>query len=257
VTSYVVEAMKCVINQPSYIPWRGYFDQIRKADIFVFYDDVQYDKHGWRNRNRVKTANGAIWLTIPVMKKGALENKIPIKDIAIDWTRDWSRKHWKTIEQAYGKAPFFDAYASMLKEAYEQRFVKLADFTIQLTILIAGILGISETKFIRSSSLTASGTKTDRLLGILRQLGATHYISGPAAKTYLDEAKLAGAGISTEYMVYDYPMYFQLYPPYNAQVSVLDLLFMMGPDSAKYIWQSTKHGGDDSGPANKLGDEDL
>lgn len=205
--------------------------------MFVFYDDVQYDKHGWRNRNRIKTSNGTIWLTIPVIKKGAVQNHTPINEILIDWTRDWSRKHWKTIEQAYGKAPFFDVYTSLLKEIYEERREKLADLTIQLTILIARALGISETKFVRSSSLSVSGTKTGRLLGILRQLGATHYITGPTAKNYLDEEKLADAGISTEYMVYDYPVYTQLYPPYDPQVSVLDLLFMKGPDSSKYIWQ--------------------
>jgi len=100
-------------------------------------------------------------------------------------------------------------------------------------------LGIAKTKFMRSSSLTATGTKTDRLLGLLKQLGATHYISGPAAKAYLDEEKLAEAGISTEYMVYDYPVYSQLYPPYDPQVSILDLLFTEGPETAKYIWKFT------------------
>lgn len=239
--------MKCVINQPNYIPWRGYFHQIQKADVFVFYDDVQYDKHGWRNRNRIKTPNGPIWLTIPVLKKGAVKYHTPINQMFIDWTRDWSRKHWKTIEQAYSKAPFFEVYASTLKEIYEQRYDKLADFTIQLTILVAGVLGISRTKFLRSSSLNAVGTKTNRLLEILERLGATHYISGPAAKSYLDERKLANEGISTEYMVYDYPVYSQLYPPYDPQVSVLDLLFMMGPDSAKYIWQGLKADGEAKG----------
>ena len=230
--------MNSVINQPNYIPWRGYFHQIQKADVFVFYDDVQYDKHGWRNRNRIKTSNGPIWLTIPVIKKGAVKNHTPINEIFIDWTRDWSRKHWKTIEQAYGKAPFFEIYLSTLKEIYGQRCDKLADFTVQLTILIARALGISETKFVRSSSFNAIGTKTGRLLDLLSQVGATHYITGPAAKSYLDEEKLGEAGISTEYMVYDYPVYSQLYPPYDPQVSVLDLLFMKGPDSPKYIWQA-------------------
>jgi hypothetical protein len=232
--------MNCVINQPNYIPWRGYFHQIQKADVFVFYDDVQYDKHGWRNRNRIKTPYGSVWLTIPVIKKGAVTNHIPINEIFIDWTRNWSSKHWKTIEQSYGKAPFFEVYASMLKEIYVQRYDKLADLTIQLTILIAGALGISGTEFVRSSSLNAGGTKTDRLLKILAQLGATHYITGPAAKNYLDEVKLAEAGISIEYMVYDYPEYSQLYPPYDPQVSILDLLFMRGPDSPKYIWEGAK-----------------
>ncbi len=205
-----------------------------------FYDDVQYDKHGWRNRNRIKTTSGPIWLTIPVIKKGAVKNHTPINEIFIDWTRNWSSKHWKTIEQSYGKAPFFEVYASALKEIYAQRYDRLADLTIQLTTLIAGFLDISGTKFVRSSSLNAVGTKTDRLLEILVGLGATHYISGPAAKSYLDEGKLAKAGIATEYMIYDYPKYSQLYPPYDPQVSVLDLLFMMGPNSPRYIWAGSR-----------------
>jgi hypothetical protein len=228
--------MKCVINQPNYIPWRGYFHQIRKADIFVFYDDVQYDKHGWRNRNRIKSANGPMWLTIPVMKKGVIKNHSPIHRIQIDWSRDWSRKHWTTIEQSYVKAPFFDLYASILKDLYDRHYELLADFTIELTVRIAAALGITGTRFIRSSTLSAVGTKTDRLLCILQSLGVSHYISGPAAMSYLDEGKLANAGISTEYMVYDYPQYSQLYPPYEPQVSVLDLLFMQGPDAPNYIW---------------------
>lgn len=227
--------MNCVINQPNYIPWRGYFHQIRKADVFVFYDDVQYDKHGWRNRNRVKATNGPVWLSIPVRNKGVIENQTPINEIAIDWTRDWSRKHWMTIRQSYGKAPCFNDYATQVEEFYKTRHKLLADFTIELTITLARTLGITRTKFVRSSSLKATGTKTDRLLQILQALGATHYISGPAAQNYLEEDRLADAGISLEYMVYDYPEYQQLYPPYDPHVSVLDLLFMTGTDAAQYI----------------------
>ena len=229
--------MNCVITQPNYIPWRGYFHQIKKADVFVFYDDVQYDRRGWRNRNRVKTSNGPIWLTIPVINKGVRTNHTPINQIQIDWSQNWARKHWSTIEQSYGKAPFFDLYASILKDVYDQHRELLADLTIELTIRLAGALGIRETTFIKSSSLHSAGTKTDRLLTILKALAATHYITGPAAKSYLDESKLASSGISLEYMVYDYPPYSQLYPPYESQVSILDLLFMMGPDSPKYIWR--------------------
>jgi hypothetical protein len=127
---------------------------------------------------------------------------------------------------------------------YGQRYEKLADLTIQSTILIAAALGISGTKFVRSSLMSASGKKTDRLLDLLTQLGATHYISGPAAKNYLDEPKLRKAGISIEYMTYDYPMYPQLYPPYDPQVSVLDLLFMKGPEAPNYIWHAKKSDSD-------------
>jgi len=228
--------MKCVINQPNYIPWRGFFHQIYKADVFVFYDDVQYDKHGWRNRNRIKTQHGPIWLTIPVLKKGSVTNHTPINQILIDRSSNWPRKHWNAIEQSYGKAPFFSEYASELKQLLEKPYEKLADMTIDLTIALAGALGISKTTFLRSSSLDAVGSKTDRLLRILQAVGATHYITGPAAKNYLDTERLTNAGISIEYMEYDYPTYSQLYPPYDSQVSILDLLFMEGPSAPNQIW---------------------
>jgi hypothetical protein len=228
--------MNCVILQPSYIPWRGYFHQISKADCFVFYDDVQYDKNGWRNRNRIKTGNGPVWLTIPVLHRGSVNERTPIMDIRIDWSKDWSRKHWLSIQQSYSKAPYFDQYANLLEGFYRQRPEFLADFTIDLTIAITRILGIEKTRFIRSSELGGSGVKTDRLVDLLGKLGATHYISGPSASDYLEEDKLANAGISLEFIAYDFPEYAQLYPPFDAQVSILDLLFMTGPQAGSFIW---------------------
>jgi hypothetical protein len=226
----------CVILQPSYIPWRGYFHQIKKADLFVFYDDAQYDKHSWRNRNRVKTPQGSQWLTIPVLTKGVVTHKIPINAIPIAWNRAWNAEHWGTLKQLYGKAPHFRRYAPMLEAFYERRPELLADFTIDLTIALARALGIDRTRFLRSSSLPVMGSKTDRLVQILQAVGATHYISGPTAREYLEEDKLRAAAVDLEYMVYDYPEYDQLYPPFDPYVSILDLLFMLGPQAPEFIW---------------------
>ena len=228
--------MKCVILQPSYIPWRGYFHQIYKADIFVFYDDVQYDKHGWRNRNRIKTPNGSHWLTIPVLTKGLLTNGTPINQVCIDWKDNWARKHWSTIKLNYGKAPYFLKYEPIIEKYYNNHPKSLSDFTIELTMALAKEIGIEKTRFVRSSSLHAKGKKTERLLSILQQLDVTHYISGPSAKDYLDEDMLRSAEISIEYMEYKYPEYRQLYPPFDPNVSILDLLFMAGPQASQYIW---------------------
>jgi len=228
--------LKSVILQPSYIPWRGYFHQIEKADVFVFYDDVQYDDRGWRNRNRIKTEQGVRWLTVPVRSRGAQVESIPIKDIRIAWEHPWTAKHWSTIRHAYAKAPFFTRYAPLVESFFARRDDRLADLTIHVSQALAAALGIRETRFLRSSELTASGTKTDRLLSLLRTIGSDHYISGPSAREYIDEAKVRAAGVTLEYMVYDYPEYEQLYPPYEPQVSVLDLLFMKGPDAPRYIW---------------------
>lgn len=227
--------MKCVILQPSYIPWRGYFHQIAKADVFVFYDDVQYDTRGWRNRNRIKTPQGVRWLTIPVHKRGAQTEDIPILQIKIAWERPWNEEHWRTLAAVYRRAPFFERYAELLEPFFQRQDEYLADFTIDLTIALAGTLGIRETRFLRSSGLGVSGAKTERLIQVLQKVGADHYISGPAARSYLDENLFAAAGIGLEYMVYDYSEYPQLYPPYEPQVSIIDLLVMTGPEALDYI----------------------
>ncbi len=228
--------MKAVILQPSYIPWRGYFHQVQKADVFVFYDCVQYDADGWRNRNQIKTANGPVWLTIPVHAKGNTSNGTVIKDVSMDSLKPWRTKHWRTLEQSYAKAPHFKRYADLLRGFYERTDVLLADFTCDLTVTIARELGISHTQFVRSSTLPAAGAKTDRLIHLLKHLGATHYISGPSARGYLEEDKLVAAGIALEYMHYDYPNYPQLHGAFLPQVSILDLLFNTGPDAPRYIW---------------------
>jgi hypothetical protein len=227
--------MKCVILQPSYIPWRGYFDQINRADVFVFYDDVQYDKHGWRNRNQIRTAQGRQWLTIPVHSGGVVEKSVPINQVKIDWSRQWNTAHWKTLTFAYGRAPFFRNYTALLESFYQRQDIFLADFTIDLTITLARELGIHHTRFIRSSGLEATGQKTGRLVQILTHLGATHYISGPSAQYYIENEKFASAGIALEYMDYNYPEYPQLHEPFDPNLSILDLLFMTGPDALRYI----------------------
>ena len=228
--------MKCVILQPSYIPWRGYFHQIARTDVFVFYDDVQYDKHGWRNRNRIKTPNGPQWLTIPVNSAGVLQNKTTIHEVRIDWRREWNRKHWASITQAYGKAPYFKQYGDDIAGYYQKTYEYLADLTIDLTVHLAGLLGISSTRFLRASSLEGiQGEKTSRLVQIIQRVGADHYISGPSARDYLDEPLMQANGIKLEYMEYNYPEYPQLYPPFDNQISILDLLFMAGSEALKYI----------------------
>jgi hypothetical protein len=236
--------VKLAIIQPSYIPWRGYFHQIQKADAFIFYDDVQYDKHGWRNRNRVKTSNGTIWLTIPVAASGNVLEHTQIKDIRCVWRRPWNRKHWLTLQQSYGRASYFERYTTLLESFYAREDELLADFTIDLTMALARELGIAGTRFLRSSELAGiEGSGTDRLLSLLRAVGADHYISGPSARAYIDEDKVRLAGITLEYMEYAYPEYAQLHAPYDPFVSVLDLLFAAGPGAGELIWGRAGNGG--------------
>jgi len=231
-----------VILQPSYIPWRGYFDQIRRADLFIFYDDVQYDKHGWRNRNQIKTHQGKQWLTIPVHTKGVTNGTL-IRDVRIDWSKPWAKNHLKSLSFAYSKAPFFQEYIPLLESFYGRRDEFLADFTIETSILLARELGFTSTRFMRSSEMPdIQGQKTDRVIHILKRVGATHYICGPSASSYMEAEKFEAAGITFDYMEYRYPEYLQLYPPYDPYVSILDLMFMMGKESCSYIEQA---GGND------------
>jgi hypothetical protein len=228
--------MKVVILQPSYIPWRGYFHQIQKADLFVFYDCVQYDTEGWRNRNQIKTSAGPLWLTIPVRAKGHTHLGTLIKDVPIDPVKPWRNKHLRSIEQSYAKAPHFSRYAPLFREYYSRNDAHLADFTCDFTVALARELGIAHTRFVRSSTLAPEGTRTDRLISILQKVGATHYLSGPSARDYLEEEKLAAAGISLEYMAYHYPEYPQLHGAFQPQVSIVDLLCNVGPEAPRYIW---------------------
>ena len=227
--------MIAVILQPSYIPWRGYFDQIRRADLFVFYDDVQYDKHGWRNRNQIKTAHGKRWLTIPVHSAGATHG-VPIKDVRIDWSKPWSDQHLKSLTASYARAPYFKKYQPLIESFYQRKDEHISDFTIATTVALARELGIRKTRFMRASELQGiEGSRTTRLVEILKRLGADHYISGPSARDYVQTDEFVAAGIRLEYMEYDYPEYPQLYPPYDPQVTVLDLLFMTGDRALDFI----------------------
>lgn len=234
--------MKCVILQPSYIPWRGYFHQIALADVFIYLDDVQYDKRGWRNRNQIKTADGLQWLTIPVHSRGVQKEHIPINQIPIAWDTEWNQEHLKMIFHAYKRAPYFSSFFPFLEKLLSQKFHLLADFTIETSTQIARYLGIKNTRFVLSSSLSVGGRKTERLINLLQRVGANHYISGPSAKDYVDDAQFAANQITLEYMKYNYPDYPQLYPPFISNVSIVDLIFMTGPKAIEFFNYPLGHG---------------
>jgi hypothetical protein len=221
------------ILQSCYIPWKGYFDIIHDVDLFIFYDDVQYTKNDWRNRNRIKTANGVTWLSIPA---GSSTDRL-ICEVSLSDHR-WQTQHWKSLAQTYGKAPHFRDYAGFFEEAYLGRaWTSLSDLNQFLTRKIAeDFLGIA-TRFEDSRRYAAQGVKQERLLDIIRKAGATRYVSGPAAKNYIDPARFDAAGIELIWKNYaGYPEYPQLHPPFEHAVTVLDLLFHTGPRAAWYIW---------------------
>ena len=225
----------CVLLQPCYIPWRGYFDQIRRADVFVHYDDVQYDKNGWRNRNRLKGPNGSFWVTIPVSLPHG-NRATHLAEARIDSSQRWQAKHWRSIKSCYQRASHFADVAAWLQPWYHRTPDRLIDFTIPLVEECARRLGLSDTEFLRSSSLAVEGERSERIAAICRAVGATHYLSGPSARAYIDEDLLGRAGITVEYMVYDYPPYPQLHGGFDRQVSILDTLFVLGTENPAAFW---------------------
>lgn len=224
---------RVAIIQSNYIPWKGYFDIINDADLFVFHDDLQYTKNDWRNRNKIKTAQGPSWLTIPV---GDRENRL-ICEVEL---RDdsWRMKHWARIKQSYSRMPYFRQYCDFFENVYlESNWGNLSELNQYLIRTISKeFLGI-RAEFRDSREFHPKGDKLDRLLDLLSQAGATTYISGPSAKAYIVDDRFVDAGIELIYKDYSgYPEYPQPYPPFEHAVSIVDVLFNCGPQSAFYIW---------------------
>lgn len=224
---------KVVITQSNYIPWKGYFDALRLADEFVLYDDVQYTKRDWRNRNKIKTPQGIQWLTIPVEVKGKFFQSI--KDTKISDSK-WNKKHWRAICLNYSKAPFFHQYKDYFEELYlncNEKFISMINFRF-----LTGINNILQihTPIRFSSEFKLIEGKNERLVDLCLQLKATDYYTGPLAKSYIDETVFMRAGITVNYLDYTgYPEYPQLYPPFTHYVTILDLLFNVGDDFRKYM----------------------
>jgi hypothetical protein len=223
---------RVAILQSNYIPWKGYFDLIHDVDEFIFYDDVQYTSHDWRNRNRVKTENGVRWITIPV---GTAHHR-RICDVELP-AGPWANQHWTCLTEAYRKASCFDTYRESLEAIYLGRSWRwLSDLNQHLIRTICDWFHLT-THFRDSRDFQLSGRAQDRLLNLLKQTGADIYISGPAAAAYIEPHRFADAGIDLRWKDYrGYPEYTQFHPPFVHEVSVLDLLFHTGPNAAHYIW---------------------
>lgn len=227
--------MKSVgIIQPNYIPWRGYFDFIRRVDVFIFFDDVQYTKRDWRNRNKVRLKNGkSVWLTVPVSaKRDSL-----IMDVEIDYSENWLRKHLEALEHNYGKSPFFTNYFGEFKDLLQTTPSRISDLDILICRKICKWLGIN-TELVRSSDYNCEGIKDHKLIALAKAVEATHYLSGPSARNYIQPQLWKEAKIDLDYIDYPtYPSYPQIAEPFDPYVSVLDLLFMVGPEAPKFIWE--------------------
>ncbi len=222
---------KVAILQSNYIPWKGYFDLIAAVDEFILYDDMQYTKNDWRNRNKVKTNQGIGWLTVPVGK--CISRRI--RDVEIP-SGKWQSKHWKTIVQNYRSAAHFGEVSNIFEPLYIQRqYTHLSIVNRTLIEAICGYLGIT-TKISNSWDYKLISGKTERLADLCLQVGATKYISGPAAKGYINENIFDEYGVKLIWFDYDgYPKYPQLWGNFTHQVSILDLMFNCGQESPRYM----------------------
>jgi hypothetical protein len=223
---------RIAILQSNYIPWKGYFDLINSVDEFILYDTAQFTKNDWRNRNKIKTPRGVIWLTIPV--RHSFGQTIQETRV-IDPT--WSRKHWNSLLQNYAKAPHFREHKQLFEYLYRGIAGEQCLSAINYRFLheVCAILGI-RTPITRSRDYRLIDGQTERLVDLCRQAGADEYLSGPSAKDYIQEKLFLDAGVTVTYMDYSgYPKYRQLYPPFEHGVSILDLIFNEGPDAPKYM----------------------
>lgn len=224
---------KIAILQSNYIPWKGYFDLIASVDEFILYDDMQYTRRDWRNRNQIKTPQGVQWLTVPVSVKGKYHQKIRDTEIV---GRAWAAEHWKALEQNYRGASCFAQIAKWLKPIYyEDTFPYLSQLNRRLIEVICKFLEI-QTKITNCWDYALLDGRTERLAGLCAQAGGSEYISGPSAQVYLDSQVFEDMAIKVSWFDYSgYPEYPQLWGEFSHGVSILDLLFNCGDESHKYM----------------------
>lgn len=223
--------MTVSILQSNYIPWKGYFDIIAKSDVFVIYDEVQFTRRDWRNRNLIKTNDGLKWLTIPVIQDDYYQ-KI-CETIIVQG--NWKKKHKSTLQNNYGKTPYFKEYKDVFFEIYDTPLHSLSEINRLFIEKICAILAI-ETKIIDSRELNLEGDKVERLVDACKKLNATKYLSGPAAKNYMTEVLFNENNIQVEWMDYsNYKEYNQLNPPFEHGVSILDLIFNEGANARSFL----------------------
>lgn len=224
---------KVAIVQSNYIPWKGYFDMIAAVDEFILFDDMQYTRRDWRNRNQIKTPQGVQWITVPVQVKGKYHQKICETEIK---NPDWGNAHWKALSHSYGRAKYYAEITSWLKPLYlEETFTHLSQLNRRLIEAICAYLGI-QTAITNSSDYSLLEGKTERLADLCVQAGGSEYISGPAAKDYVDEKIFSDWGLKLTWFDYSgYPEYPQLWGEFKHGVTVLDLLFNCGKEAPRFM----------------------
>ena len=223
--------MIVAIHQPQYLPWIGYFDKMRRADVFCYLNDVQYKKNEWQNRNRIKTAQDWQWLTVPVCYRFPEK----INEVRINNTTRWSKKHLQALKTNYNRAPYFKAYISIFEDIFSREWEFVSELNIHLIELLKDALKMPEKTTIISSELTLREDPTDRLIDICNALGADTYLAGQGGADYMDTTRFAKNGLKVITQEFKHPAYPQLFKDFKSHLSIVDLLFNCGPESMDMI----------------------
>jgi hypothetical protein len=224
--------VRVAIHQPEAFPWLGFFDKLARADVLVLLDSVQFRKNYFQNRNRIRTADGWVWITVPVLTAGRASQDIAA--VEINATVDWRAKIRRAVTLHYGRARHFAALRGPLFEILERPWERLAELNLAVIAWLAEALGIRR-RMVRASELGAAGARSELLVDLCGRLGATEYISGISGRTYLDESLFVKAGIAVRYQEFHHPVYPQCYEPFVPCMSALDLLFTHGPEAGPLL----------------------
>ncbi len=219
-------------HQPAYLPWLGLFHKIAISDAFVSYDDVQYGKFSFINRNKIKSAQGGIWLNVPLQSKNHFAKKI--KEMKIDNSRDWRKKHWLSIYLNYKKAPYFNKYADFFEQMYKKEWLYLTDLTEYSLNWFLNELGINMPLY-KASELNFQGAKSDLIIDMCKKLKADFFIFGTLGKNYAEKEKFTKEGIKIYFQEYLHPKYNQLGKDFLPYMSIVDLLFNYGDRSLEVL----------------------
>lgn len=224
--------MKISVHQPHYHPWIGYFDKIQKSDVFVYLDNVQYKKREFQNRNKIRTKDGWVWLTVPVVTKGNYFQKIC--EVEIDNSNAWLKTHWEMIKANYKKAEYFLAHKDFFENIYSAKWNRLMDISVKITEYLLEQFQI-KTKICYESDMDVSAVSTDRIIQICKKLGADTYLTGQGAREYMDEKRFEQEGIALQWQEFEHPVYKQVYEGFEPCMSAIDLLFNCGTESSEII----------------------
>ncbi len=223
--------MILAVHQPQYLPWLGYFDKMDRADVFCYLDNVQYKKNEWQNRNRIKTAHGWQWLTVPVRYRFPQR----INEVSVDPAGTWRRKHLQSIITNYRKAPYFDQYIGFFEGLLSRKWDRLSRLNIEFIEGIRALLGLNHVEIVRATEMVLRDDPTDRLIDICRKVGADTYLAGAGGAGYMDVDRFARNGIRVVSQLYEHPVYPQLFGPFESHLSIVDLLMNCGENSLQMI----------------------